>query len=163
MSGLPPQSAVRRALFGAVGTRLVPAAVGADLASLRRLGELAAADLSSLIPPSPRADAPTDELTEQVSEQPAEPRESWLDLHLQVREQLGRLPYLRLDDLAPAAEADTARLITLRYGPQDTRFPAFQFRPEGLPHDVVTTVNDLLGAEHDPWAVTCWWVGRHAW
>lgn len=157
MAGLPPDSDVRRTLLG-VGVRLVPTAGGADPASLQRLGELASSvdlaasvDLSASVPTPPPTTPPT----------PA--HEPWHDLHRRVREQLSELPWRRPDQLGPAAEAESEDLITLRYAAADVRLPAFQFDPQDRPLIVVTTVNRLLGAGRDPWAVTCWWVGRHAW
>jgi hypothetical protein len=53
-------------------------------------------------------------------------------------------------------------LIRLNRG-KGVRFPRFQFRSDGSPAPVVLEVNRLLDADHDPWGVTDWWVGAHAW
>ena len=54
-------------------------------------------------------------------------------------------------------------LIRIGRSGQAPRWPAFQFDPAGQPYPVVTEINVLLDADHDPWGVADWWLGRNAW
>jgi hypothetical protein len=54
-------------------------------------------------------------------------------------------------------------LIRLPSPAGDVVLPAFQFGAGGSPHSVVLAVNELLGAEDDPWGVASWWLDRNAW
>jgi hypothetical protein len=104
-----------------------------------------------------------------------------------LRERVGLGPEPRPGDapLAAGAAAVLARLATIDSLPEEEVsragvdpalsglirldrgqglcFPRFQFGPDGSPAPVVLEINRLLDADHDPWGVTDWWVGAHAW
>ncbi len=54
-------------------------------------------------------------------------------------------------------------LIRLRGEGGRLRLPAFQFAGPGEPWPVVSAVNTLLDAGHDPWGVADWWCSPNAW
>lgn len=64
-----------------------------------------------------------------------------------------------------AANGDpfAAGLIRLPDPTGALHLPAFQFAPTGEPWPVVVTINQLLGADVDPWAVASWWLDPNAW
>ena len=60
-------------------------------------------------------------------------------------------------------DPESPALIRLGGPGQASRWPTFQFDPAGRPYPVVTEINILLDADHDPWGVADWWLGRNAW
>ncbi len=83
------------------------------------------------------------------------------DFDRRVQGRLLSLPAITPDEAGPIASA-SAHLIRLPRPGLTWQIPAFQFAETGDPWPVVSEVNQLLGAESDPWGVTCWWVDPHA-
>lgn len=54
-------------------------------------------------------------------------------------------------------------LIRLRGADGAVRLPRFQFSADALPWPVVLEVNELLGADEDPWGAADWWLSANAW
>ncbi|GAA3199214.1 hypothetical protein [Actinocorallia longicatena] len=77
------------------------------------------------------------------------------------------LPDAAMLDAADLAAAglppDPPGLIRLDPETGPSRWPAFQFGPDGLPRPVVQEINTLLGSDEDPFAVAEWWLGRNGW
>lgn len=162
-SELPRDHPVRATLFGfGVPTRRI--ATAADLRSWERLAALASSagtglGLGAPVPRSEPAAA-----AEPGTAAPAAGtagRPTWRDLHRRVRERLAGLDWRPAADVRDLEGADA--LIRLRFTRDDVRVPAFQFDRQGRPHPLVLQVNRLLGADRDPWGVTCWWVSPHPW
>jgi hypothetical protein len=67
------------------------------------------------------------------------------------------------DLVARGQDPTDADLIRLDRPDGTAQWPAFQFRADGAPHAVVTTINRILAVTDDPWGVADWWLGRNAW
>jgi hypothetical protein len=60
-------------------------------------------------------------------------------------------------------DPDDATLIRLDRPDGTAQWPAFQFGPDGRPHELVRNVNQLLAVADDPWGVADWWLGYNGW
>jgi hypothetical protein len=54
-------------------------------------------------------------------------------------------------------------LIRLRRPDGRVSLPTFQFTPTGEPNPLVLRINQLLGADQDPWGVADWWLCPNVW
>jgi hypothetical protein len=54
-------------------------------------------------------------------------------------------------------------VIVLTSALGEALFPAFQFDDRGAVLPVVRSVNEMLGADGDPWGVADWWVSVNGW
>ncbi|WP_411113626.1 hypothetical protein [Streptomyces sp. 029-5] len=80
------------------------------------------------------------------------------------RRVLAATPVLSDDEARALGRHGAARdLIRLDRPGEATALPRFQFEPSGRPREVVVRVNQLLGAERDPWGVTAWWLATNVW
>ncbi|MFJ6183584.1 hypothetical protein [Streptomyces sp. NPDC092295] len=80
------------------------------------------------------------------------------------RRVLAATPVLSDDEARALGRQGAARdLIRLDRPGGATALPRFQFEPSGRPREVVVRVNQLLGADRDPWGVTAWWLATNVW
>jgi hypothetical protein len=61
------------------------------------------------------------------------------------------------------ADPELPDLIRLHRADGSMSLPDFQFDELDRPREVVLSVNRVLDAEHDPWAVADWWLSRNVW
>jgi hypothetical protein len=61
------------------------------------------------------------------------------------------------------ADPEQPDLIRLYRADGSMSLPDFQFDELDRPREVVLSVNRVLDAEHDPWAVADWWLSRNVW
>jgi hypothetical protein len=99
-------------------------------------------------------------------EEPGRPGDSGAmatsDFDRRVQSRLLRLPALSPDELIEDETGPAgSHLIRLPRPDRTWQLPAFQFTSAARPWPIVQEVNELLGAEIDPWGVTCWWVDPH--
>ncbi|MFD7118982.1 hypothetical protein ACFWAA_18365 [Streptomyces sp. NPDC059922] len=108
----------------------------------------------------PMTDAPT---TEAAGVATAAPGPAAL-MDLVRRRVLAATPVLSDDEARALGRHGAAPdLIRLDAPGGATAFPRFQFEPSGRPREVVVRVNQLLGADRDPWGVTAWWLATNVW
>lgn len=60
-------------------------------------------------------------------------------------------------------DPDLPGLIRLHRPDGQVSLPAFQFTREGEPKPLVLRINQLLGADTDPWGVADWWLCPNIW
>lgn len=91
--------------------------------------------------------------------------DAWYDdLPEEVSRALLAAPALDPEEMRRRAhEPDEPHLIRLRRADGTVQLPAFQFDEYGTPLVLVLAINELLGADEDPWGVADWWLGPHGW
>ncbi|GBF17622.1 hypothetical protein Br6_05029 [Rhodococcus sp. Br-6] len=65
-------------------------------------------------------------------------------------------------DQIPSEQAPRPGLIRLERG-DTVLYPAFQFRSDAQTQKLIDTINVLLKAQDDPWAVASWWFAPNRW
>lgn len=60
-------------------------------------------------------------------------------------------------------DPDVPGLIRLAQDDGSVAVPLFQLAPDGHPVDLVVRVNEVLGADDDPWGAADWWLSANAW
>lgn len=60
-------------------------------------------------------------------------------------------------------DPDQPGLIRLHKVDGRVSLPRFQFSPTGEPRRVVLRINEILGADTDPWGVADWWLCPNVW
>ncbi|MFE4643463.1 hypothetical protein [Streptomyces sp. NPDC056730] len=156
---LPPDHPVAQAILRQANWRapdvLDRAAIDAEAAAI-----LSLAGLSFEPEDVPTTDVPT---TDAASVATAAPGPAAL-MDLVRRRVLAATPVLSDDEARALGRHGAAPdLIRLDAPGGATAFPRFQFEPSGRPREVVVRVNQLLGADRDPWGVTAWWLATNVW
>ena len=80
-----------------------------------------------------------------------------------TRRLLGAASLSTAQILARGQSPDQPSLIRLERADGTPQWPAFQFGPDGAVLPVVSRINAVLDAAHDPWGVADWWLGQNAW
>ncbi|MFE4911344.1 hypothetical protein ACFRCX_07280 [Streptomyces sp. NPDC056652] len=161
---LPPDHPVAQAILRQANWRapdvLDRAAIDAEAAAI-----LSLAGLSFEPEDVPTTDVPTTDVptTEAAGVATAAPGPAAL-MDLVRRRVLAATPVLSDDEARALGRHGAAPdLIRLDAPGGATAFPRFQFEPSGRPREVVVRVNQLLGADRDPWGVTAWWLATNVW
>ncbi|MFD7315147.1 hypothetical protein [Streptomyces sp. NPDC059883] len=161
---LPPDHPVAQAILRQANWRapdvLDRAAIDAEAAAI-----LSLAGLSFEPEDVPTTDVPTTDVptTDAASVATAAPGPAAL-MDLVRRRVLAATPVLSDDEARALGRHGAAPdLIRLDAPGGATAVPRFQFEPSGRPREVVVRVNQLLGADRDPWGVTAWWLATNVW
>ncbi|MFC9647155.1 hypothetical protein [Streptomyces sp. NPDC056937] len=161
---LPPDHPVAQAILRQANWRapdvLDRAAIDAEAAAILSLAGLSFEPEDVPTTDVPMTDAPT---TEAAGVATAAPGPAAL-MDLVRRRVLAATPVLSDDEARALGRHGAAPdLIRLDAPGGATAFPRFQFEPSGRPREVVVRVNQLLGADRDPWGVTAWWLATNVW
>ncbi|MFD7089259.1 hypothetical protein ACFV94_15845 [Streptomyces sp. NPDC059896] len=171
---LPPDHPVAQAILRQANWRapdvLDRAAIDAEAAAILSLAGLSfePEDVPTTDVPTtdvPTTDVPTTDVptTDAAGVATAAPGPAAL-MDLVRRRVLAATPVLSDDEARALGRHGAAPdLIRLDAPGGATAFPRFQFEPSGRPREVVVRVNQLLGADRDPWGVTAWWLATNVW